>query len=143
MTPTTRRPEYSPGSLSDTRQVCLCNAEGQRMTTAAYSVACLVGLSVMEDTRPMIAPVIGEDCAEAYKATAGSLGAKGWTLHTCGACAAFRFSSMSYQMSSEGKGCCTVAGVAHTGQADVVSLLGRCSNCRARSAGRFWLDEED
>lgn len=143
MAPITRRPEYSPGSLSDTCQVRLCNAGGKRMVTVAFSVAGGVILSITEDTQPVIAPVMGEDYAEAYTAAAVSLGAKGWTLHTCGACAFLRFSSMSYQMSNGGKGYCTVAGVEHTGQADVVSLLGHCSNFRPRPAGRSWLDEED
>ncbi len=73
MKPTARRPDYSPGSLSDTCQVRLCNAEGQRMVTAAYSVANGVSLSLVEDMRPVIFPVTGGDYAEAYTAATVSL----------------------------------------------------------------------
>ncbi len=113
------------------------------MVTAAYSADDGVSLSLMEGTQPVIAPTTGGDYAEAYTAARVSLVAKSWALLTCGACAFFRFSPMSYQMSNGGKGYCTVAGVAHTGQADVVSLLGHCSNFRPRPAGRSWHDEED
>lgn len=86
----------------------------------------------------------GHDLAEAVQLLLRSFASQGLTVHACGNCTAFRFSSMSYQMSGGQKGYCTVNGIANTGGPnDVVSLLDRCDAFRPRASERSWWDEGD
>ena len=143
-TPDLRRPQYIAATRNGPSQALLDLPAGQ-VTVTSLVVEREEGVTLRLDGDDRVEDLSGKgpDMAGAFVALGAMLKQREITLRACGSCAAFRFSSLSYQFSGGSMGYCAVKGINVTGQDDVVMLLDRCAAFQPRPKGRGWTDDWD
>ena len=142
--PDPRRPQYLAATRDGPTYAPLDFATGQ-VTVTAIVVESEGGITLRLSGDDRVEDLAGKgpDMAGAFVALEALLKQREITLRACGSCAAFRFSSLSYQFSGGSMGYCAVNGINATGQDDIVTLLDRCATFQLRPKGRRWSDDWD